>query len=224
MIEMHGRFTRGLTVTALITLSALPLTAQSHKQAVGWNGGVLYTTSMNEGAAGEDLKPEQTFAMGMHYDRWIRAGYFGLRVHGAFAKQDVLWNQGPRDIWVYTADLALLIRPMLRTVSPFASLGVGTIFWDLGSGPVTAFPPAGVYYDGRDHFQPTAVAGIGLDWISPWRWGDGSLAVRLEGRDQIQFSSPFEPLDPEQGKLGLIHNIQVSLGVYTGLGVLNGAR
>jgi hypothetical protein len=42
----------------------------------------------------------------------------------------------------------------------------------------------------------------------------------LEGRDHVQFRSPFEPIDSGTGDFGIIHNIVFTLGLYTGVGGL----
>jgi hypothetical protein len=117
-----------------------------------------------------------------------------------------------------------MLRPVApgpdKSVLPFVSGGVGIINWGLGDGAPTAYEPAGVIYDGEQKWDLVAAAGLGFDIITPWSWGEGPLVVRLEAQDHIQFSSPFDPINPEDGDFGLIHNAAVVLGFYTGIGIL----
>jgi hypothetical protein len=126
------------------------------------------------------------------------------------------------------ADLDLLLRPVApepgRSVLPFFTGGVGLINWGLGDGPETTFDAAGVTYDGKEALDFTAVAGLGIDFITHWRWGEGPLIIRLEGRDHMQFSSPFDPVNPEDSAFGMVHNAMVLLGLHTGIGILQGGR
>jgi hypothetical protein len=107
---------------------------------------------------------------------------------------------------------------------PFLTGGVGVIRWSLGSGAPTSFNSAGATYQGEEKFQLVAVGGLGFDFITPWHWGEGPVVVRLEGRDHIQFASPFDPINPEDSDFGMIHNIGIVLGFHTGMGWLEGGR
>ena len=109
-----------------------------------------------------------------------------------------------------------------KTALPFISGGVGLINWGLGDGPATTYESAGVVYDGSQAVDFVATAGLGVDIVSPWQWGEGSLMIRVEARDHIQFSSPFDPLDSEAGELGMIHNFGFVVGFHTGIGLLAG--
>jgi len=203
--------------------------AQSFQQGAGWNGGVLLSTSLNDGASGADLvdlKPDATWILGVHYDYWLGSGNVGIRVRGNFSKPTLPWVQDDRQIRVYTGDLNLMLRPVRpgpdKSVLPFVSGGVGIINWGLGDGPATTYEPAGVIYDGDQKWDLVASAGLGFDIVTPWSWGEGPLVVRLEAQDHIQFSSPFDPINPEDGDFSLIHNAAVVLGIYTGIGVPGG--
>ncbi len=55
-------------------------------------------------------------------------------------------------------------------------------------------------------------------------FNDGPVIVRLEGRNHFQLSSPFDPVNPEDAKFGLINNIGVVLGFHTGMGLLGGGN
>jgi hypothetical protein len=222
----------GLMIGLVLGLFASPAAGQGYKQSMGWSGGAFFTTSLNSGASsgedGGDLKPEMSWAGAMFYDQWLGSGRVGGRLHGALGQETIPWIQGDRTIRVYEVDVTLMLRfapvTLDRTVSPFLSLGGGVIRWGLGNGPVTSYLPAAVTYDGTEGFDFTGVGGLGIDVITPWSWGEGPLIVRLEGRDHVQLTSPFDPLDPDQAAFGIIHNVYVSLGVHTGIGVLGGVR
>jgi hypothetical protein len=134
------------------------------------------------------------------------------------------WQQGPRTIAVYSSDLNLVLRLTSpspgRSVTPYASLGVGWIWWILGNGPGTAFPAARAFYDGDDGFDLMGVGSFGLDFATPFQWGEGPLMIRLEARDGVQFESPFQPLDRNDGDFGMVHNIRIGLGMHAGFGRL----
>jgi hypothetical protein len=206
------------------------MSAQEYRSSIGWNAGVLLMTSVNDGASsgGEsvDLKPDMTWSIGAHYDQWLWNGQVGVRGYGAIARPTIQWANGDREIYVYSVDLGLILRPIppnpRLAVSPFVTGGIGVIYWSLGDGPVTSFPSAGASYPGTEEFQLMAVGGAGLDFITPWRWGEGPLVVRLEARDQIQLTSPFDPLDAEESAFGMIHHLRLNLGFHTGIGLLGG--
>jgi hypothetical protein len=231
-IDMLKYLMAALTLTSIGFASATPAVAQGYESAAGWGGGVLINTSLNDGAtvSGEllDLKPDPTWIVSAHYDRWFGSGNVGIRARGGFTKPTLPWVQGDREIRVYMGDLGLLLRPVApaegRSVLPFLAGGVGFINWGLGDGPPTTFDPAGVTYDGSQAFDFVASAGVGFDIITPWHWGEGPLVIRLEAQDYLQFSSPFDPANPDDGDLGMIHNAAVILGLHTGMGVLRGGR
>jgi hypothetical protein len=221
-----------LTLTTLGLASASPALAQGYKTSIGWSGGVLLNTGLNDGAAGSgevlELKPDATWVMNAHYDHWVGGGNIGIRAQAGVSMPILPWVQGDREIRVYMADLGLLLRPVApapgKSVLPFISGGVGFINWGFGDGPVTTFDAAAVTYGGEEPFDLVALAGVGIDIITPWKWGEGPLVIRLEGRDHMQFSSPFDPVNPEDGDFGMVHNASVVLGFHTGMGVLGGGR
>jgi hypothetical protein len=218
-------------VALAVLVWATPAASQDYKSSVGWSGGVLYTTSLNDGASGGesfvDLKPDLTWVVGAHYDYWIRNGRVGVQGHGGVGRQVLPWNQGDRSIYEYMGDLSLILRPVAPTsetmVLPFLSGGVGATYWELGDGPTTSFAPSGAKYSG-DKFKPAAVAGLGLDFVTPWIWGEGPVVVRLAVKDYIQLSSNFSPIEAEAGDFGIVHNGMVTLGFHTGMGLLSENR
>lgn len=219
-----------LTVASIGLTLTSPAMAQGFTSAVGWNGGMFIVTSLNDGATGTgevlDLKPDATWIASGHYDRWFGSGNFGVRAQAGLSKPTLPWVQGDRQIRVYMADLGLLLRPVApapgRSILPFLSGGVGFIKWGLGDGPVTTFDAAGVVYGGEESFDLVALAGLGIDIVTPWQWGEGPLVIRLEGQDRIQFSSPFDPMNPDSEELGMVHNAAVMIGFHTGIGVWDG--
>jgi len=229
-IDMRRHLMAALTLTGFALTSASPALAQGYAASAGWGGGVFLNTSLNDGASGNgevlDLKPDPTWMVSVHYDQWFGAGNVGIRLRGDFTKPTIPWVQGDRDIRVYMADASLLLRPVTPasggSVLPFIAGGVGFINWGLGDGAPTTFDPAGVTYGGKESFDFVATAGVGIDFLTPWSWGEGPVLVRLEARDHIQFSSPFESTNPDDGDLGMIHNAGVVLGLHTGIGVPGG--
>ncbi len=219
-----------LGLVGILAAMVSPGMAQDYRSSVGWNAGVMLTTSLNNGADGGtdvvDLKPDLTWSLGGHYDKWFGGGQVGGRVSVGVARNVLQWTQGDRSVYSYRGDASLMLRPTSpdpsRTTIPFLSLGAGVMRWRLGDGPVTSFSAAGAKYSGDERFQLAASGGLGIDFVTPWQWGEGPLIVRLEGRDYVQFSSPFKPVDPEASDFGIIHNVFISLGFHTGVGHLGG--
>ena len=220
-----------LTVTSLWVASASTALAQGYSSSAGWSAGVLLNTGLNDGAAVGDglveLKPDITWIASVHYDRWFGSGNVGVRARGGFSRPVLPWVQGDRNIKVYMGDIGLLLRPIVpdegKNVLPFLGGGVGFIKWGLGDGPVTTFDPAGATYQGEEAFDLVATASLGIDIVTPWQWGEGPMIVRIEGRDHIQFSSPFDPANPEDPEFGMIHNAAVVIGFHTGIGLMDRA-
>lgn len=215
------------TLLGLVLTTGLPVSAQTHKSAVGWMAGVISTSSLNNGASGSgdlvDLKPDLTWTLGAHYDRWLGNGHVGFRVEGAFARQTLPWTQGDRSIYLYMGDVDVLLRPMAPTpqkkVLPYVTGGAGAVWWALGKGPGTSYSPAGASY-ANNRVELAAFGGVGVDIVTPWNWGEGPMIVRLEARDLLQFASNFTPIDAEAGEFGVVHNMSLVLGLHTGLGLL----
>lgn len=222
----------GALLTGLVIGSFSPVQAQTYKASAGWNAGMIINTGLNDGAGTGDgsveLKPDATWLVSIHYDQWFGSGNVGIRARGGFSKPTLPWVQGDRVIRVYMGDIGILLRPMVpgsgTSVSPFVGGGVGFINWGLGDGPATTFDPAGATYPGEQGFDLVATASVGFDIVTPWQWGEGPVIVRIEARDHIQFSSPFEPADPADPEFGMIHNGAVVIGFHTGIGILGSSR
>jgi hypothetical protein len=230
-IDMQRYLIAALLLTALSLTTAPPATAQSYRSAAGWGAGVFLPTSLNDGAVGAnllDMKPDMTWTANIHYDRWLGGGNIGIRGRAGFSKPILPWVQGDREIAVNMVDLGVLLRPIApgpgRSILPFLGVSGGFIRWRLGDGLPTTFDPAGVSYAGEEGFDLAAVPSLGIDIVTPWRWGDGPLVIRLEGTDYIQFSSPFDPANPQDAEFGMIHNAAVLIGFHTGMGVLQGGN
>jgi hypothetical protein len=229
-IDMRRYLKTAFGLVTLLALSTVSAHGQVYQSAAGWNAGVLLSTGLNDGAdTGEnfvELKPDPTWLVSLHYDRWFGSGNIGIRARGGFSMPTLPWEQGDREIRVYMGDIGVLLRPIVpqegQSFLPFIGGGVGFINWGLGEGPATTYDPARATYPGDPGFDLVATASLGFDIVSPWRWGEGPLIVRIEGRDHIQFSSPFDPRDPEASEFGLIHNAAVVIGFHTGVGVLGG--
>ncbi len=229
---MRRYLTTALALMALLVFTTTPGQAQAYQSSAGWNAGVLLSTALNDGAAtGEglvELKPDLTWLASLHYDRWFGSGNVGVRARGGFSMPTLPWEQGDRKIRVYMADIGLLLRPIVpsedQAFLPFVGGGVGFINWGLGDGPITTYDPAGATYPGEEGFDLVATASFGFDIVTPLSWGEGPMIVRIEGRDHIQFSSPFEPINSEASEFGMIHNAAVVIGFHTGMGVLGGRR
>jgi hypothetical protein len=227
---MRRNLIAALALTFCVVAFASPALGQGYQSAVGWSGGVFFNTALNDGATGSidfvEMKADPTWVLNVNYDYWLGGGNLGIRANGGFSKPILPWVQGDREIRVYMADLGVILRPIAagpdRSVLPFIGGGVGFMNWGLGDGPPTDYDPAGVRYGGEQSFDLIASAGAGLDFVTPWEWGEGPMVIRLEGRDYLQFSSPFDPIDSAAEDFGLIHNIVVMLGFHTGMGVLPG--
>lgn len=217
------------TIVSSALLFVSPAIGQTYGSAAGWGGGVLINTGLNKGAASGDLvelKPDLTWLVSAHYDRWFGTGNVGVRARAGLSKPVLPWVQGDRAIRLLMADVGLLLRPVApsagKTVLPFLAGGIGLVSWGLGSGPMTTFDGAGATYSGDESLDLAVSAGLGFDIITPWRWGEGPLVVRIEGRDMIQLKSPFDPMNPDDSDFDMIHNAAVVLGFHTGIGILGG--
>ena len=216
-----------LLVSTLGLAFTSPALAQGYKNAVGWSGGVLLPTSLNDGGSTGnlvDLSPGTTWIVSGHYDHWLSGGRLGGRVRIGFSKPTLPWVQGDRAIRVFLVDVGLLLRPMApapgRSILPFIAGGVGFVNWGLGQGPPTTFDPAAATYGGEESFDLAISGGVGIDYITPFNWGEDPLVIRLEGRDHVQLSSPFDPVGSDASEFGIIHNPAVVLGFHTAMGFL----
>lgn len=227
---MH-RFAR---IAAPLTLAAalLPgsLAAQDHRFGAGYNAGGIYFTPFNpsagqvDGQASADIDLDLGWVIGLQFEQWFGSGRIGARLNGALTERplNAPGSQG-RGIGVWMLDATALLRLMPadagRAVAPFISLGGGAVGYNLGDGNVLSFIPAGAVYDGDDSPRLAATAGLGFDIRTGLHWDDEPIYIRLEGTDHMTLDSPFRKLD-DSDRFGPVHNARVTLGVYTGFGVL----
>jgi hypothetical protein len=217
----------GLTLLGVLLLSGSQVQAQvAYKHSVGWAAGVVSTSSLNDGSGGAlSLEPDLTWTAGAYFDYWL-GGHVGLRGQGGVTRHTLPWTQGDREIYSYSVDLSFLLRPAGpvpgRSLLPFVSGGVGVARWGLGRGAPTTFGAAAATYDGSESYNLLVPVSVGVDYITPWNWGEGPMVIRIEGREHLQLMSPFDPVNPDQDDFGMVHNYGVLIGVHTGLGVLGG--
>lgn len=231
-IDMPRTFIAALALTLFAFAFASPASSQAYQSAVGWSGGAFFPTALNDGAAdvGEfvEMKPDPTWLINVNYDYWFGSGNLGIQANGGFSKPTFPWVQGDRKIRVFMADLGVILRPMApgpdKMILPFVGGGVGFMNWGFGDGAPTQYDPAGVNYSGEQSYDLIASAGLGIDFVTPWVWGEGPVVIRLEGRDYMQFDSPFDPIDSANDAFGMIHNFTVLLGFHTGMGSLTDGR
>ncbi len=219
---------------ALFALAAAPAAAQNYRASVGWHGGALWIGSLNSGAeaigGGEegtpavDIEPGVSWVAGVQYDRWYGSGILGLRLNGGFGQHQMEWSNGERDINVWLADASVVLRPMRpsragASVLPWVSLGVGGVRYGFGEGGATDFAEANATYTGSNQFQLAAVGGVGFDVATPWTFDYSPIFVRLQGSDHMAFESGL--VETSTGdEFDSVHNVRVSLGLYTGVGTL----
>jgi hypothetical protein len=227
---MH-RFSRPLAAAALAALLVPGLAAgQDHRFGAGFNTGGIYFTQLNpspgsiNGAAGRDLTMDPSWVVGLQFERWYGSGRLGARLNGAFTQSGMeVPGRSPRDIGYWLADASLLLRFLAaepdRGVAPFLSAGVGVVKYKLGDGDVLQYTPSASVFDGDDSPRLAVAGGIGFDIRTGWNWDDEPVWVRLEGTDHIALKSPLRELATGD-RYGLIHSFRVTLGVFTGFGVL----
>lgn len=209
----------GWLLGALLLLPAAPLSGQV---AAGWTVGGATLSELNSGAgAAVELKPPTGVVLGVHVDRWYGADErFAVRVQGAWQQPRFDWTQGERKIDAVSGDVSVLIRAITPQqedafeVLPYLALGFGGMWYDLGRGSETGYPPAGSFHDGNSTIVPAAVFGGGVDLGLPIRWFGNPMRVRLEVADHYALYSPFRGLG-DNDRLDAIHNLRFTLGAYS---------
>ena len=151
-------------------------------------------------------------------DRWTPA------MNGALTERGLeVPGRSPRDIGFWLVDASGLLRILSpepgRRVAPFLSAGVGLTQYRLGDGNVLSYIEAGSVYDGNDAPRFTAAGGLGFDIFTGWSWDGEPIGVRIEGTDHVALESPLRELDTGD-RFGLVHNVRLTIGVFTGFGVL----
>lgn len=229
------RAARGAGLTVLVSVllaatgtlsSAQSIHAQEYQTSLGWNFGAHYGTSLTSGTEGTvDIEPELAVpSVAMHADHWLGEGRLGIGVQVTGVRSELRWQDRNRKVWSYTGNVSVMLHPLPvspdRTVVPYTSFGVGTIWWRLGNGPPIVDRAARAVYDGNEGLDLIGTVALGIDIITPWGSDVQPLMVRLEGQDAVQVYSPFEPMSPSESDFGVVHNIRVGIGLHKAIGLL----
>jgi hypothetical protein len=123
-------------------------------------------------------------------------------------------------LWLASFDLMARLLPASpqRSFNLFVSAGPGAIQYLLGNGEIIASDEADASYPGGEAVRFTAAGGIGLDFITGWRWDGDPVGIRFEVADHVALSSPFEPVSG--GDFSPVHNVRFVIGAFTGWGLL----
>lgn len=209
-------------------LAAAGATAASAQQdfrfAAGYNAGAAWFSPLNSGAgaADRDIELDVGWLIGLQFEQWLGSGRVGVRLNGALTERPLTIPGGARDIGVYMLDAEFLLRfasaDSTRKFNPFLSAGAGVVRYGLGRGDFVNYPEANAAYSGNDRPRFAAVAGLGADFMTGWRWDGNPVGVRVEGVDHFVLKSPFEPLGG--GDFSAIHNVRVVIGLFSGFGAL----
>lgn len=224
-----------LVVLLLAAVAPEKAAAQDYRSSVGWNAGALWVSSLNAGAtlgAGEgglsparQAEPGIGWMTGIQFDHWLWDGTFGIRLGGGYARHNLGWSNGEREIGTWTGEagvLARISRPAPDQVYiPFVALGLAGVRYGLGKGPLTSFPAASAYHSGDQQFNLAGSAAVGIDVISPLSWDDSPIVLRIEAADQVAPRSPFRSLDTGK-RFQFVHNARLTIGLHAGLGSLSG--
>lgn len=203
--------------------------AQDYRYAASYNAGAIWFSPLNpsapsvEGTAPGDIELGLGWVIGLQAEKWFGSGRVGARLNGALTERPLTLPGRPdRDIgvWLLDADLLLRLAPATpnRMVSPFISAGVGVIRYKLGEGSLQSYPDAGAVYDGNDDPRLMGTAGLGFDILTALEWDRQPVGFRLEVVDHVAIDSPFHEIGGD--RFGLVHNVRVVLGVFSGFGVL----
>jgi len=210
---------------ALVVATAAPAEAQVHRYGAGWTGGGAFLTDLNSGARAldgqspRDISPGVGFVFGLNVDRWYGdAGRIGVRYQGAYQQPQMDWVRGPRRIDALSADVSALLRIIEPEdpgqVLPYVALGLGGIWYDLGTGQETFFPEADAYHDGSSRILPSAIVGVGADVPFRWGWDGSPVRIRAEVADHISFGSPIRQVS-DGSRYGAVHHIRFTIGAYS---------
>lgn len=199
--------------------------AQVHRYGAGWSAGGAYLTDLNSGAraqgglAAREISPGVGFVFGLHVDRWYGDdGRIGVRYQGAYQQPRMDWVRGERKIDALSADVSALYRILEPgdpgQVLPYVTLGLGGIWYDLGTGQDTFFPEADAFHDGSSRILPAAILGVGADVPFPWGWDGAPVRVRVEVADHLSFGSPIRQAS-DGSRYGAVHNLRFTIGAYS---------
>ncbi len=212
---------RNLFLVAALLVAA-PAAGQDYKYSAHWNAGALYVTPLNDNGAALDLEIKTGWVVGLTYEQWLGAGRIGWRANAALTERPLELPNQTRDIGIWMADLAVLLRLLPadpgRAVNAFVAAGGGVVRYGLGRGEFLTFEPAGAVYPGNPDPKLAAVGAFGLDFLTPFQWDGEPVGVRVELSDHVVFDSPFEPIGTDD--FGLVHNARLTIGLFAGWGVI----
>ena len=223
-------FARPLAALTLAIALPTAVAGQDHRNAAGFNAGGVYFTQLNpspgsiDGGAARDLTLDPSWVIGLQFEQWYGSGRIGARLNGALTQSGLeVPGRSPRDIGFWLADAAVLLRLLPaesgRGVAPFVSAGAGLVKYKLGDGDVLQYTPSAAVFDGDDRPRFAVTGGLGFDIRTGMNWDGEPIYVRLEGTDHVALNSPLRELAGGD-RYGLVHNVRVTLGVFTGFGVL----
>jgi hypothetical protein len=220
MAAAHG----AIAFAGIVALAAAPAAAsaqQDYRFGAGYNAGAAWFTSLNSGAgAADDIELDLGWLIGLQFEQWLGSGRVGVRLNGALTERPLQIPAGARDVGVWMLDADLMLRfagaDSTRKVNPFLSAGAGVVRYGLGRGDFVNFPEANAAYSGNDKPRFAAVGGLGIDFMTGWRWDGNPVGIRVEGVDHFVLKSPFEPLGG--GDFSAIHNVRLVIGLFSGFG------
>jgi hypothetical protein len=191
--------------------------------AAGYNVGGVYFTPLNEGAGGAlTLEFDPGWIVGLQFEHWFGSGRVGARANGAITERPLsLDGRDPNiGIWIADADVMLRFLPAdsNRTFNMFLSAGVGGTRYKLGDGEFLNLETANASYPGDDDVRFAVSGGLGLDYITSWRWDGQPVGIRFEVVDNVVLESPFNPISG--GDFSPIHNVRFVIGAFSGFGTL----
>lgn len=197
--------------------------AQDHRYAAGWNVGGSYFTAMNAGGeATTDIALDPGWFAGLQFEKWVGGGRVGWRLNGGLTRRPLPMAGGNRVVGLWLASFDLMARMLPasphRSFNLFVSAGPGAIQYLLGNDPFLASDETDASYPGGDAVRFTAAGGIGLDFITGWRWDGDPVGIRFEVADHVALSSPFEPVSGDD--FSSVHNVRFVIGAFTGWGLL----
>jgi hypothetical protein len=223
----HTRTALAAGFAALIVPATID--AQDHRFGAGYHAGAVWFSPLNPDAqqvGGEtvsDIELAPGWVAGLQFENWFGSGRAGGRIGAAFTTRNLsIPGEADRDVDVWMLDAAFMLRLLgphrLNVVAPYIVGGAGLVGYGLRS-DVETHIPAGAVYDGDNDARFAPMGGIGFDILTGWRWDDEPIGIRIEATDHVMLESPFRDIETGD-RLGMIHNIRVTLGLFTGFGVL----
>jgi hypothetical protein len=212
-------------LAALFLVAAAPseAEAQPHRLGAGFTTGGTWLSDLNPGASANTvaISPGVGAVFGIHADRWYgEAGQIGVRYQAAYQQPRLDWVPGERKINAGSADVSVLYRINAPEepgeLLPYAMVGFGGIWYDLGRGEPTFYGAADSYHDGSSRVLPVVTFGVGVDLDLPWQFQRDLVRVRVEVADHMAIGSPLRQTSTEE-RYGPVHHVRFSIGLYSAL-------